>query len=205
MTTGFLPDRGAHRSGLSIKSTHGRFQLRSLPQKRCAATLWTARLTTIFCSTIRYLRFPCLHASAFHLLPYLSARLSYPPLPPSFFFPSFLFFSLSFLLSYRPPPISTPTRFLLPLFRLETVLIFSFSPLRARFLPINLYATLTRPLDRESWVLIVLLFPFLSFSLFLSRRSRDDSPFQTFANASNSENVWKCRISNKKILSRPNC
>lgn len=92
MTTGFLPDRGAHRSGLSIKSTHGRFQLRSLPQKRCAATLWTARLTTIFCSTIRYLRFPCLHASAFHLLPYLSARLSYPPLPPSFFFPSFLFF-----------------------------------------------------------------------------------------------------------------
>lgn len=116
MTTGFLPDRGAHRSGLSIKSTHGRFQLRSLPQKRCAATLWTARLTTIFCSTIRYLRFPCLHASAFHLLPYLSARLSYPPLPPSFF-PSFLsffyflfFFSLSLpLLSYRSPSISTPT------------------------------------------------------------------------------------------------
>lgn len=109
MTTGFLPDRGAHRSGLSIKSTHGRFQLRSLPQKRCAATLWTARLMTIFCSTIRYLRFPCLHASAFHLLlSYLSARPSYPP-PSSLFFLSFFPSFFSFLLSHRSPSISTPT------------------------------------------------------------------------------------------------
>ena len=109
MTTGFLPDRGAHRSGLSIKSTHGRFQLRSLPQKRCAATLWTARLTTIFCSTIRYLRFPCLHASAFHLLPCLSARPSHPPLPPSFFFPPLV--PTYVLLPFRLLPL---TRFLLP-------------------------------------------------------------------------------------------
>lgn len=162
MTTGFLPDRGAHRSGLSIKSTHGRFQLRSLPQKRCAATLWTARLTTIFCSTIRYLRFPCLHASAFHLLPYLSARLSYPPFSPSFFFCSFLsfFYFLSLSLSPFSPTVLLPfrllplTRFLLRLlFRLETSrsCLFSFSPLRSTLSTHKSVRNCsdTRPLDRE--------------------------------------------------------